>query len=123
MLFVTPKPASVAVRQGDVEALDACSSASLKTCRNELIGKGAVGGPGGGLDARAFIIVWRGMSVDLAFFRCARNAFGNLKDLGAFGEFVDILVLLLVAESTGLMISAAGWRKGGSCTAWVWWSV
>ncbi len=66
--FVIDSPARVAVKEGEVDAFDECSSASLSTCRKEVMLRGAVGGPGAGLDASAFIIVWRGISVDLAFF-------------------------------------------------------
>ncbi len=108
MPLLIDKPARVAVRQGDVEA-DEGSSASLRAWRNELIVNGAVEGPGAGLDASAFMIVWRGMSVDLAFFRCARKALGSLNDVAPFEEVLGFLVDFLVVESTGLVTSAAGW--------------
>ena len=63
------KPVSVAVRLGEVDPWDVRSSASPRALRKELIVNGAVGGPGPGLDASAFMIVWRGISVDLLFFR------------------------------------------------------
>ena len=67
--LLAEKPANVAVRHGDVDAFDVRSSASLRALRKEFTVNGAVDGPGEGLDASAFMIVWRGMSVDLVFFR------------------------------------------------------
>jgi hypothetical protein len=73
MGFAMERPAIVAVKQGDVEAWDVCSPTSFKTLRKGLIVRGALGNAaepaGPGLDASAFMMVWRGMSVDFALFR------------------------------------------------------
>ena len=116
MLLLIDSPAKVAVRHGEVDA-DDCSSASLRAWRNELIVSGAAGGPGTGLDASAFIIVWRGMSVDLAFFRWARNAPGSLNEVAPLDKVLFLLAGFLLVDSTGLVTSAAGCRRGGSSIA------
>lgn len=116
MPLLIDNPAKVAVRHGDVDAED-CSSASLRTWRNELIVNGAAGGSGAGLDATAFMIVWRGMSVDLAFFRWARKAPGSLNEVAPLDKVLFLLVGFLLVDSTGLVTSAAGRRKGGSWLA------
>ena len=80
------KPAMVAVRQGDKGAFEACSSFSAKAALREFMAvKGAVWGVGDGLDASAFIIVCRGISVDLMFFLCARYGSGRRSGLGRTG--------------------------------------
>ena len=88
------KPAMVAVRQGDEEAFEACSSFSAKAALREFMAvKGAVWGVGDGLEASAFMMVCRGISVDLMFFLCARYGSGRRRGLGrtgAIGGTLDV---------------------------------
>jgi hypothetical protein len=73
--LVMESPAIVAVKQGEVDAWDICSPASFSALRKGLMVRGALGRAaepepeGPGLEASAFMMVWRGMSVDFALFR------------------------------------------------------
>lgn len=94
-------PAMVAASVGEDEAFEARSSFSANAARSEfMFADGVEDVLGDDLEANAFIIVCRGMSVLFTLFLCARNAFGKRSGLDVrdgegrtFAGFADTIVI------------------------------